>query len=409
MARLETRRWLGERARRTGTDQSSRPYQVYLPDRLRGRSFRLDGQVAAAVVDAELALARLDSPVSAPVGSDALARLLPLAEAAASSRIEGQKIGGRDLLRADAARRARRYGGEPKDITTKAVLANLDAMKWAVESVAPGDLITVDILLETHRLLMADSGLGQYGGFVRPGQNWIGGNGSSPCSATYVPPPECVPDLLEDLCAFCNDDSLPTVVTAAVAHAQFETIHPFVDGNGRVGRALVHMILRRRGLGRRGLPPVSLVLANRYRDYLDGLTAVRYVGEPDCQDAQDGINRWIALFAAAYSRAASDALCFEERIEAIKASWSERVGPARSNSTVALLIEALPAVPILTVLAASHLVGTSYKPVSEAVGRLVQVGVLSQISDGRRNRIFEASEIVDAFEAFARSSVESRG
>lgn len=100
-----------------------------------------------------------------------------------------------------------------------------------------------------------------HGGRLRTLQNWIGGSAYNPCSAEFVPPPpEAVSGLLDDLVAFCNDDALPALAQAAIAHAQFET-HFFVDGNRRTGRVLIHLVLRRRGLGLRVLAPVSLVLA----------------------------------------------------------------------------------------------------------------------------------------------------
>jgi hypothetical protein len=125
-------------------------------------------------------------------------------------------------------------------------------------------------------------------------QNWIGGSSFNPCSAAFVPPPpDHVAGLIEDLCAFANDDSLPAVAQAAIAHAQFETIHPFVDGNGRTGRALIHVILRRRGLASRILPPVSLVLATlveglRRRPHRHPLPRECGLGA-----AHEGINRWV--------------------------------------------------------------------------------------------------------------------
>ena len=146
------------------------------------------------------------------------------------------------------------------------MLGNIDAMTWAVDAVGPGDAVTVDMLLETHRLLMAGGRLEEHGGHLRTVQNWIGGSGYNPCSAAFVPPPpEYVPYLLEDLCDFCNDDSLPALAQAALVHAQFETIHPFVDGNGRAGRALIHLVLRRRGLGVRVLREFHALRLPRWR------------------------------------------------------------------------------------------------------------------------------------------------
>ncbi|EQD38157.1 Filamentation induced by cAMP/death on curing, related domain protein, partial [mine drainage metagenome] len=105
--------------------------------------------------------------------------------------------------------------------------------------------------------------------------------------------PRSRPALIDDLVAFSNDDSLPAVAQAAIAHAQFETIHPFVDGNGRTGRALVHLIFRRRGVAPRVLPPVSLILATWAQDYIDGLAVTRYRGLATSKAASEGINLWI--------------------------------------------------------------------------------------------------------------------
>ena len=280
------------------TRRDRRPcnYAVYIPDPLDGRRFALDGDVAADVADAEGALVRLNASAEALADTEALARLLLRAESVASSRIEGLDVGGRRLLRADAARQ---LGEDPRDVTAAEVLGNIDAMAWGVDSVGPGGPITIEVLLEAHRRLLAGSRLDEHGGRIRTVQNWIGGSDYNPCSAAFVPPPpEAVPGLLDDLLAFCNDDSLPALAQAAVAHAQFETVHPFVDGNGRAGRVLLHLVLRRRGVALRVLPPVSLVLATWSRDYVDGLTATRYVGAPDCAEAHEGINRWIALMAS---------------------------------------------------------------------------------------------------------------
>ena len=407
MATLEARRWSGDVTGLTRRDRRPCTYEVYLPDSLNGRRFSLDGAVAAEVAAAEAALTRLDATAAALADSEALARLLLRAESVASSRIEGLEVGGRRLLRADAARR---LGVEPRDVTAREVLGNIDAMAWAVDSMRPAGDIGVDTLLETHRRLLAGTRLEEHGGRVRAVQNWIGGSDYNPCSASFVPPPpEAVPDLLDDLVRFCNSDSLPAMAQAAVAHAQFETIHPFVDGNGRAGRALIHLVLRRRGLGLRTLPPVSLILATWSRDYIAGLNGTRYVGPPCSAEAHTGINRWIALFASACNRAVEDAGHFERQVSALQSSWRERVGRTRRDSAVSLLIDALPAAPVLTTSTAAELVGRSFQAASLAVDRLVDAGVLVQVSVGRRNRAFEAHELVDAFTSFERRLASPEG
>lgn len=407
MAMLEEHIWEADFAGLTRRDRRSCRYSVYLPDRLTGRRFALDGDVAADVADAETDLVRLNATVDALADTEALARLLLRAESVASSRIEGLEVGGRRLLRADAARQ---MGEEAQDVTAAEVLANIDAMVWGVDAVEPDGPITLDILLEVHRRLMAGTRLEQHGGRIRMVQNWIGGSSYNPCSAAFVPPPpEDVPTLLDDLLTFCNGDGLPALAQAAIAHAQFETIHPFADGNGRAGRVLIHLALRRRGIATHFLPPVSLILATWSEDYVAGLTATRYIGEPESETAHAGMNRWIALFAGACRRAVADARGFEQRVRRLQAVWRERVGHPRRDSAVHLLIGALPAAPVLTVATAAELTGRTFQAANQAIDRLMSAGVLVQVNIGRRNRAFEAPELIDAFTALERQMASPQG
>ncbi len=352
MAKVIRLRWESDKqsglARR---DRQTCEYEAYVPDRLMGRAIRLDGPVAADVAEAELAIAKLNAEARALTDSEALARLLLRSESVASSRIEGLEIGARRLLRAEAARM---LGEESRDVTASDVLGNIDAMVHALGGLAEGEPVTIDLILEAHRRLLSGSRLAEQAGRVRREQNWIGGSSFNPCSAVYVPPPwELVEDYLVDLVEFCNDDSLPAVVQAAVAHAQFETIHPFVDGNGRIGRVLIHLVLRRRGLAPRALPPVSLVLATWADEYVAALGATRYIGSPDAAQAHEGLNRWVGVFAAACRRAVADAASFEERVADLQAIWRARLGRVRANSAADLLLRALPGAPIVTVQGAA--------------------------------------------------------
>src|SRR5207244_2853385 len=205
----------------------------------------------------------------------------------------------------------------------------------------------------------------------RDQQNWSGGSSHNPCSAAFVPPPsDRVRALMEDLCRFCDEDSLPAVAQAALAHAQFETIHPFIDGNGRTGRALIHVILRRRGIAPRIVPPVSLVLATWSKSYIEGLTAMRYRGRVESRDAHDGMNRWVALFAAACRRAVTDAADFEAKVERIIEQWRKGLGPVRAGSAAERLLAMLPGAPVVSVTSAAELVGRSFQATNEAMHRL---------------------------------------
>jgi Fic family protein len=396
VAKVAKRHWVTDAsAGLPRRDRLSCDYEAYVPDHLVGREFVFDGPVAADVSDAESALVRFNVAVGALSDSEALARLLLRTESVASSRIEGLEVGARRLLHADAERKL----GEPsRDVTAAEVLGNIDAMVYAMDSVREGDGLSVDLLFEIHRRLLSGTRLESHGGQFRTEQNWIGGSSFNPCSAEYVPPPhELVPDLVTDLSAFCNQDSLPAIAQAAIAHAQFETIHPFADGNGRVGRALIHLVLRRRGVTSRALPPVSLILATWAKEYVEALTGTRYRGSAASAAAQEGLNRWVGLFAAASKRAVADADAFEERIRALDGMWRERLGRVRADSAADLLLRAVPGAPILTVQSAAEMIRRSAQATNEAITRLVDAKVLSQTTVGRRNRAFEAPEVISAF------------
>ncbi len=396
MSRVVKRHWMGNPG--TGLPRRDRQgctYEAYVPDLLVGRSITLNGDVAADVADAEAAIAKLNVTATTLVDSEALARLLLRAEAVASSRIEGFEIGPRRLIRAEAARVLNHVSG---DITADEVLGNIEAMAWAVETLAARDAVTVEGIREVHQRLLKGTRHEEYGGVLRTEQNWIGGSNYNPCSATFIPSPfENVEELLSDVCAFCNEDSLPAIVQAALAHAQFETIHPFVDGNGRTGRALIQVILRRRGLAPRVMPPISLTLATRSDDYVAGLTATRYRGPVSSSAANEGLNHWIATFAAATTKSVLDATTFEGRVAGIQDAWRTRIGKFRADSAVDRLIRVLPGAPIVTVAGAADLIGRSFQQTNEAIERLMGANVLKQVTVGRRNRAFEAIELIDAF------------
>jgi len=409
MSKVVKRRWQSDFGG-SGLQRRDRvpcDYEAFVPDPLIGRKIVLDGDVAADIADAEAAIVRLNAEARALVDTEALARILLRAEAVASSRIEGLEVGARRLLHAEVIRGLREASS---DVTATEVLGNIDAMVYGVDAIEPGGPITVDVLLEVHRRLLSGTRLEEYGGRFREKQNWIGGSSFNPCSAAFVPPPhEYVEELMADLCAFSSADDLPAVAQAAIAHAQFETIHPFVDGNGRTGRALIHLILRRRGLAVRVLPPVSLVLATWAQSYVDGLTQFRFVGSATSPKAVEGINTWVGRFAGACTRSVADATTFEERAAALEEQWRERVGRIRAHSGTDRLLRSLPGAPILTVDSAAALIGRTFKPAADAIERLVDAGILKQVTVGRRNRAFEAPEVIAAFTDLERQLASPEG
>jgi len=406
MAKVERRLWHGDSSGLSRKDRKPCEYQVYIPDNLTGRTFSLEGGVSADVVDAESALVRFNTDAASLVNTEALARILLRAESVASSKIEGLVIGARRILRAEVENS---LNGSATDVTAVEVLANIQAMVYGIERIVEDQQITLELILSIHERLLAGTGLSKYGGKLRDEQNWIGGSDFNPCSASYVPPPwELVKGLMEDLITFCNSDDLPAVVQAAIAHAQFETIHPFIDGNGRTGRILIQLILRRRGLSTRVSPPISLILATWTQDYVAGLTATRYIGDRLSVEALEGMNIWVGRFAACY-RSVLDAMEFEARARRIENEWRSRLKKVRRDSSADLLLQKLVGVPVLTIKSASMLIGRTEVATATAIKQLMEAGILHQVGMGGRNRAFEAPEIIEAFHDLERQLASPEG
>lgn len=381
LGHAETRIWPadpsaygGRRVRRGGR------YEVFIPAPIADRDFSFDADAVAAVAHATRALGALrDTPKASGVAG--LAGALLRSESMASSRIEGVQISHRRLARAsyDDGRR----GG---DRQAAEVLGNVRAMQRAIELGGGPDPITVADLEDIHRTLLRFTDDGEIAGVIRDRQNWIGGNDYNPIGADYVPPPfEHVPDLLEDLCAFVARDDIAPIAQAAIAHAQFENVHPFVDGNGRTGRALVYAILRRRGEIETLVPPVSLVLGSEPRNYINGLGAY----------SSGKVASWCTTFADATTSATQAASSLTTAIEELQAVWIERLGQPRSDATVRRLVEALPAQPVIDVAAGRQLTGKSHVAVGNALRQLQEKDVIQQLSERRWGRLWECGELLD--------------
>jgi Fic family protein len=308
----------------------------------------------------------------------------------ASSKIEGIETGVRQLARAEAKADARRKVG-PRALE---VLANVDAMQLAMDEAADVSIFGMAEITAIHRRLMERTiNAARIAGQVRTTQNWIGGNGYNPCGADFVPPPpEEVGALLDDLCAAINDERLSPMVQAALVHAQFETIHPFADGNGRAGRALIHVVLKRRGVAPAYVPPISVVLAAERDRYIAGLTRFR----------GNGLGDWVEQFAAAAFRAATLAAAYLREVRRLSEQWRAtlraRPTPPRSDAVAWALIDVLPAYPVLTAPVAAAATGRSRPQVYQAIEQLETAGVLVPVSASRRNRSWEADGLLDVLE-----------
>lgn len=254
------------RARGTG------PYEVVLPNPLADRALTIPLELGGAVSDAERALVRYDALAFARLGAGnaavgPMSSILLRTESASSSRIEDLTVGARRLALAELQ--------ESRSANATAVLANVRTMEAALRL---ADTLNLKAILAMHRELLAGSRgtVGQEAGQLRSSLVWVGKDGSSPRHAAHIAPEaEDVPAAMTALVTFIGRQDLPVLVHAAIAHAQFETIHPFADGNGRTGRALVHAMLHGKGLLTRQTAPVSSGLLHRHGDYVEALTAFR--------------------------------------------------------------------------------------------------------------------------------------
>lgn len=394
MGRWEEHTWPGDPSAQTRAQRTPCRFRAYVPEPLASLNVTLPASLAADLVDVEQAVRALNAEVPSPLAEvEAVARFLLRAEAVASSNIEGLRINVRRLARSEAAARS---GVEITDETARAVLGNIHALDEALEIASSKDEISVNDLRSIHGSLLRNTREQPWGGVVRDSQNWIGG--PSPCRAAFVPPPpHHVEALLEDLVGYVNSDAHPALMQAAVAHVQFETIHPFGDGNGRTGRALIQLVLRRRGLARRVVPPVSLVLASDADRYIAGLTSVRGEGG----DGGRWLD-WIEQFVEATGRACVDARRFVQSVEELEVQWRARLGPIRGGSATSALLSELPRLPVFTINTASETLQRSWDAVNQAVTRLEQAGVVRQVTIGRRNRAYEVVGLFEAMTAYER-------
>jgi Fic family protein len=340
--------------------------------------------LTADIAAAESELHRLNDNPPRTELLEAVARQLLRAEAVASSRIEGLILSHKKL--AEAA-----FDPEDTTVNARSVLGNVRAMEEAVRLATSRRLLTVDDIRAIHRRLFEHSD-DERGGSIRTSQNWIGAR-DNPWGARFIPVPEDdVPELLDDLCDFLEREDLPAVVQAALAHAQFETIHPFEDGNGRVGRALIHLVLRRRGITPHYVPPISLVLAANYAEYERGLTTYR----------EQRYDEWSGLFARAVTIACQGAEELAGRIEALKQRWREAAASPRRGSAAERLIEALPVHPVVDLGSVQEILGASDEAARLGIERLAQAGILQEITKRRRGRAWECVGLFALLDQFER-------
>ncbi|MDX6633039.1 MAG: hypothetical protein QOG26_1044 [Solirubrobacterales bacterium] len=378
----EERTWAPDFERARGGRVAAGRYRAFVADPIGDLDPALNSSTFAIAERAGAQVRELNSREPALVPLEGLARQLLRSEALASSRIEGLNLSHRKLAQAALE-------GDQGDHKAQEVLANTRAMEEAVRIGAETKRITPQDIADIHAALAVVPPLDRIAGQFREEQGWIGG--PSPPQAEFVPaPPEHVRPLVEDLCEFANRDDIPPVVQAAIAHSQFETIHPFGDGNGRVGRCLIHVLFRRRGIATRYVPPVSLVLEANKDAYIAGLERYR----------ADLLDDWVAQFARAVEAAAANAENFSDRIAALQSDWLERVGPTRRDAVALKVIENLPSFPFITTKIVQELTGRSDVAALRGLARLEDAKILTRHRNKRKGDSWEAKELFGLLNEF---------
>jgi Fic family protein len=371
-------------------DRASGPYRTYGPDLLMERPLALTADVADLAWRAEESVRQLgDRP--GVRGLEGLARFLLRSEAIASSRIEGLQVSPQQVGLAEIADEES-LTAESVNRTARRVAANINALRRATHELAHEERLTLVGIEQLQELLLADEP--ELRG-LRTEQNWIGGSDYHPLTAEFVPPdPALVDRLMADLVHYANSALHAPLVQAGLVHAQFETIHPFRDGNGRVGRALIHTVLVRRGLTRNAVLPISPVLLTRSDEYVQGLTAYRYTGLASGPVGIEAISDWLRVFLHAVDTAVMQAANFASDLAELRSKWEADVATERrarhlretprADSATYRILEVLQEHPVLTTGSVTRLFGVSRPAALAALDELTAAGVLDKKRlDGR--------------------------
>ena len=413
---------LGRRPR----DRWGGTYWSYVPFALATPEWQIDPHVSQEAGRVERRIRSLNLRESAGK-LETLAPYLLRSEAVSSSFMEGVQSNARKIALEELRREEHGSVTSVRSASTTAeaeIVGNIDALTSAVGELSNADRIEwQDIEKLQRELLPGRSNLG-----TRNRQNWVGGNSFHPGEAEFIPPsPDDLKPALEDLISFLNGAANGPLIQAGIAHAQFETLHPFADGNGRIGRALIHTVFARTGLAQGAVLPVSQVLLTRSDEYVAGLMAYRGIPEGASLTSEvepkrslslnEGVNAWLSHFIGAADSAVDLALDLKHELDRfdvhsrqLVVEYAKSVGAAtpRGDSTVWKILEVLPKLPALSINAAAHLTGSSRTAAQNALEYLEAAGVLDERSIGKGTRGFVCSELFDLLNSTQRKWASTR-
>lgn len=359
--------------------RSRGPYRAAVLPAIAELEVRIDDEATLAASDAAREIARFDTEIDTRFAP--FASLLLRTESAASSEIENLSASAKAVLMAEA--------GDTSRQNASIVASNAAAMRAAL---ALADSPDGDAIIEMHRALLERSNPAIVGHW-RTEQVWIGGRLPSPHDAMFVPPHhDRVPEAIDDLVRFMRRDDIEPFTQTMLAHAQFETIHPFPDGNGRTGRALIHALLRNKGIAHSATVPISAGLLQSTDRYFAALTAYR----------NGDLSPIVALSADAAHVAIANGRQLANDVTAITTKWRDIATGLRSDSVVHRIVADLPALPVLDASAIQVRYAVSAPTASNAINSLVELGILSRANGGLRFRKYIAHDISNALDDFAK-------
>ena len=371
-------------ASRSARSRGTGPYEASVPAALATPALQLalPGDLAADIADAETALAAFDAHAAASLGADhpalgPMSAVLLRTESASSSQIEDLTVGARQLALAEL--------DESRSGSARAVVANVRTMEAALRLAATVDLAAIFAM---HAELLAGA---EDAGRLRQQLVWVGRSGLSPLGAVHIAPEaDDVLPALEDLLSFVARDDLPVLVHAAIAHAQFETIHPFTDGNGRTGRALVHAMLNGKGL-LTTTAPVSAGLLTGLGAYTSALNAFR------TGDARPIVEE----FARAARYAAATGTRLVDDLAAQLDEDRERLAGVRRHALAWSVLPRLIGQPIVNAAHLQRTLGVPAMTAQRALAQLTDSGVLQEATGRSRHRVWQHPGILRILDAYA--------
>jgi Fic family protein len=348
---------------------------------------RMEGEIQSLLSLADRALGRLDGSIQTLPNPDLFVFMYVRKEAVLSSQIEGTQSSLQDLLAAEAHILS---PDAPKDVDE--VVNYVTAMNYGIDRLTELPL-SVRLIKEIHaHLLQGVRGARLTPGELRTSQNWIGPGGCTINDATFIPPPPHeLPAALGALETFLHSENeLPQLIQIGLAHAQFETIHPFLDGNGRIGRLLITFLLCQREILIKPVLYLSHFFKQHRTEYYEHLQAVRDQGHWE---------QWLAFFLRGVASVSREATETARRILALRedhrAAVTAHLGRAAGNGH--RVLESLYQRPILSVAEVQTLTGTTYTAANSLVSRLVKLGILQETTGYKRNRVFRYAPYIAIF------------